>query len=231
MDDRRRLLLEWIARVAGMGLVWLAIAVWRPGILGGFWHSPRAIAAIVGGFVALVAVEWFLRRRGWPKLGRGVFYTLLIAGILAAVIPSFIDKSVHEKESDTFSNAQPAPSSSPDPGVSPPTVTGPVELGRAELSGIDHDASGTVRVARDADGRLAVRFENLDVEPGPDYYIWLVPGEDRENTDGGANLGRIKANKGDQEYQADADFTADVPVTVLIWCRAFAVPVGNATIS
>ncbi|NUS72821.1 MAG: DM13 domain-containing protein [Corynebacteriales bacterium] len=227
-QDQKRLAIEWAARLVGMGLVWAAIAIWRPGILGGLWHSPRAITAIVVGFAVLVGIEWLLRQRGWPKVGRGVFYSLLIIGIVAAVAPSFINKTVNEKESDTFRDAQAAPSADASSSAPP---TSPIELGQAELSGIDHRASGTVRVVQDVDGRMAVRFENLDVEPGPDYFMWLVPGEDRDSPDDGSNMGRIKANKGDQEYRADADFRADRPLTVLIWCRAFAVPVANATIS
>jgi hypothetical protein len=116
--------------------------------------------------------------------------------------------------------------------VTPETTApaAPVELGRGELHGIDHRASGDVRVVRDVDGSLALRFENLDVEPGPDYFVYLVPGRDRENTDGGTRIDHLAANLGEQNYFAPDDLRLETPLTVLIWCRAFAVPVAGATI-
>lgn len=233
--DKRELLRKWGPRVVVLGLIWAAVAVWRPGIIGGFTHSPRAIALIIAGLAFAIGLEWVIRRKGWHKWATAAFYAVIIVGVLGAVIPSFIDKSVHEAESEVFRDATAGRPLEPGgPATSPPMPmmdTGPVELGEAEVEGIDHRASGTVRVVRDGDGQLHVRFEGLDVEPGPDYFIWLVPGTDRDNTDNGANLGHIKANKGDQEYQAPDDFRAEQPLTVLIWCRAFAVPVGNATIA
>lgn len=239
--SRRTLAIEWGIRVLlGLGLV-AALAIWRPGILGGTIHSFRAMALMTGVFVLAVAAEWWLRRRGARAIvWRGVFYVTMGLAVAGGVVPSFISKSVHDDESDLFSRARmaresapmspavsPGPSSAPGPSSTP---AGPVELGRAELSGVDHRASGDVRVARDADGRLGVRFENLDVEPGPDYFVYLVPGADKRNTDDGTRLDNLRAPKGDQEYLAPDDLRMDTPLTVLIWCRAFAVPVANATI-
>nr|MDT0665613.1 DM13 domain-containing protein [Micromonospora sp. DSM 115978] len=70
----------------------------------------------------------------------------------------------------------------------------------------------------------------LDVEPGPDYFVELVPGADRRSPDGGVRLDALKGNLGNQNYPVSADVQVTTPTTVLIWCRAFAVPIGNATI-
>ncbi|MGH3545865.1 MAG: DM13 domain-containing protein [Mycobacteriales bacterium] len=225
--SRTSLLTEWGIRSVLAVLLVAFLAIWQPGILGGALNSTRAVAFIALVFLVAVGLEWWLRRRGaQPLWWRGAFYVIMGIAVGVGVLPAYYSTTVTETESATFRDAQPVPTQTT--GATP---AGPVELGRAELAGIDHRASGTVRVARDKAGRIAVRFEDLDVEPGPDYYIWVVPGNDKEGTDKGIQLGRIKANKGDQEYASSEKLALDRPITVLIWCRAFATPIGNATIA
>ena len=68
------------------------------------------------------------------------------------------------------------------------------------------------------------------MQPGPDYDLYIVPGEDREDTKGGIRLGDLRGNRGTQFYDVPAG--ADLengPWTVLVWCQTFAVPVAGAT--
>jgi hypothetical protein len=105
-----------------------------------------------------------------------------------------------------------------------------VEVGRAQLVGIDHDATGGARLIRLADGSHLLRLEDLQVEPGPDYHVHLVPGASRDDPSGGVRLDKLKGNRGDQNYPVAADVAVETPTTVLIWCRAFAVPIASATL-
>jgi Electron transfer DM13 len=103
-------------------------------------------------------------------------------------------------------------------------------VGRARLQGIDHRASGEVLLASGTDGSYVVRLERLDVEPSPDYQVYLVPGSAADPS-GGVRLDHLLGNRGSQNYPVPATAGTTVrPVTVLIWCRAFAVPVAAATI-
>lgn len=45
-------------------------------------------------------------------------------------------------------------------------------------------------------GSHIVRLASLDVEPGPDYQVHLVPGAGRVRPDAGVHLGPLRANKG-----------------------------------
>jgi len=140
----------------------------------------------------------------------------------------------------------PATTSVPQPAAvpSPPTVpttavpataptlppAGPTRLTAGSLEGIDHGASGSAALYRLDDGSHIVRLEDIDIQSGPDYFVHLVPGVDRRSPSGGVDLGPLKGNRGSQNYTIPADVdVAAGPFTVLVWCRAFAVPVANAT--
>ena len=68
------------------------------------------------------------------------------------------------------------------------------------IHGIDHRASGTAVIYRQPDGSLVVGLEDIDIQPGPDYDVYVVPGADREDTDGGIRLDDLRGNKGTQYY-------------------------------
>jgi hypothetical protein len=86
------------------------------------------------------------------------------------------------------------------------------------------------RLIQVADGELLVRFEGLDVENGPDYVVYLVPGTDQRAPGDGVFLGELRGNQGDQNYVVPAGTEAGGPQTILIWCRTFAAPVANASV-
>jgi len=105
-------------------------------------------------------------------------------------------------------------------------------LGTGRVAGINHKGAGRAALIRLTDGAHVVRFEGLDVDNAPDMRVWLVQGSDRKTTGDGVDLGKLKGNRGNQNYSAPAG-TAVTPGewTVLIWCRAFAVPIANATVT
>ena len=125
------------------------------------------------------------------------------------------------------------------PGVSMqlfPTTTAtttapqPRVVASAPIHGIDHRASGTVRVYEQPSGALVVGLEEIDIQPGPDYDLYVVPGPDREDLDGAIRLDDLRGNKGTQYYDVPA--AADLAPgewTVLVWCETFDVPIAGAT--
>jgi len=117
----------------------------------------------------------------------------------------------------------------PAPTTAATAAAGPVRLRSAALHGIDHRASGTASIIRTPDGRHVVGLEEIDIEPGPDYRVYVVPGRTERTSDGAVELDALRGNQGTQFY----DVPGDVDVgsgewTVLVWCKRFAVPVAAA---
>ena len=105
-----------------------------------------------------------------------------------------------------------------------------MRVSTGSLRGIDHDASGTASVYRLPDGGFVVGLEDIDIEPGPDYQVYVVPGTDRESPGDGTHLDGLRGNQGTQYYDVPAGLGDVGPEwTVLVWCRAFGVPIAAAT--
>jgi len=105
-----------------------------------------------------------------------------------------------------------------------------VAVRSAEIHGIDHRASGSAVVYQQPDASFVVGLECIDIQPGPDYDVYVVPGADRESLGDAIRLDDLRGNKGTQYYvvPAGTDLTGG-PWTVLVWCETFDVPVAGAT--
>jgi hypothetical protein len=154
----------------------------------------------------------------------------VIAFLAYTILPAFRVSTVNDALPDPAAGVPSAPTPTPTPTTTPTQPQTGV-LARGRLAGIDHRASGRVTLVRLTGDRLLVRLEGLDVEAGPDYQVHLLPGAGRTSPEGGVKLARLKANRGNQNYPVPTGTTVSGPQTVLIWCRAFAVPVANASLS
>ncbi|TAK68267.1 MAG: hypothetical protein EPO13_12005 [Actinomycetota bacterium] len=122
--------------------------------------------------------------------------------------------------------------SSPSPGS--PTV-----LAAGTLLSHEHQTTGSVRLLSLPDGRRVLRIENLDTSNGPDLKVWLSDAPVIDSSDGWhvfddgrwLDLGPLKGNVGNQNYDvpAGADLTGLTSVT--IWCDRFDVSFGAARLA
>ena len=90
-----------------------------------------------------------------------------------------------------------------------------------------HNAEGQVVVIQLSDSSSILRLEDLKSTNGPDLYVYL-------STDKAAsdfiNLGKLKGNMGNQNYEIPEGTDLSKYNNVLIWCRAFSVLFGSAEI-
>ncbi|MDH3755269.1 MAG: DM13 domain-containing protein [Acidimicrobiia bacterium] len=116
----------------------------------------------------------------------------------------------------------------------PPAAAEPVLLGAGQFVGLaGHSGTGDAGIFQNPDGSLVLRFENFDIENGPDLEVYLVPGPDQTSLpEGSIHLGALKGNIGDQNYELPPGTElAPGEYTVLVWCEAFSVEFVGATIA
>ena len=144
----------------------------------------------------------------------------IAAGIIAGAIvilgisPYFYNTEVNEELPSVMENSD----------VQQMTVASGTFVGVGD--GI-HDASGDAKILS-SDGTKFLRLENFQSTNGPDLYVYLAT--DTEASDF-VNLGRLKANMGNQNYEVPSDVDLSKYNQVLIWCQAFSVLFGNAELS
>lgn len=121
----------------------------------------------------------------------------------------------------------------------PEESKGPEVLARGELISHEHATEGTVRVLRLADGSRVLRLEDLATSNGPDLRVWVTDAPVREGKAGWhvfddgryESLGRLKGNRGSQNYALPGDLDLGDYTSVSIWCDRFDVSFGAAKLS
>jgi len=140
-------------------------------------------------------------------------------------------KNMTQKEKDMIMNQFSKQNSTVDENMSQTTTpkeTKPLMGNFVDAGDGFHKVEGVAKVVNLADGKTFLRLENLKATNGPDLYVYL-------STDKGVsdfvNLGRLKGNIGNQNYEIPAGTDLAKYDTVLIWCKAFSTLFGSAKLS
>ena len=118
------------------------------------------------------------------------------------------------------------------------TMSGNTEtvLASGKFHGVAHESSGQARIYQLADGKRILRFTNFATSNGPDVHVYLVAANDAADSDtvkksGFREIGSLKGNIGDQNYELPADIDLGKYRAVTIWCQRFGVNFGTAPLS
>ena len=81
-----------------------------------------------------------------------------------------------------------------------------------------------------------LRFTNFETSNGPDVHVYLVATKDASDSDtvrqaGFVELGSLKGNLGDQNYELASDLDLNKYRAVTIWCKRFSVNFATAPLS
>lgn len=90
-----------------------------------------------------------------------------------------------------------------------------------------HNAEGIAKIIRLGDGSTTIlRFENFKSTNGPDVHVYLST--NKKTASDFVDLGRLKANNGNQNYNIPTGTELSKYKAVLIWCQPFSVLFGSA---
>lgn len=166
-------------------------------------HGPRKRRTIIAAVaVVVVAIAWYLFR---PEL-------------------LFVNKSVNEG----FPAASAATGQADSAG-------GYTTLSTGMFRGIAHETEGTATIHQLQGGKRVLRLTGFKTSNGPDVHVYLVAADDAADNDtvtsaGFVDLGSLKGNVGDQNYDLPANLDLQKYRAVTIWCKRFGVNFGTAAI-
>ncbi len=214
-------------RLAAVPAVAVAVAagVWLTGavltedatiamVLTGLWFG-------LAGAVALF-VGWRWRPLAIPVVGAYLVTATALGGYL--MFSSTVDKVVNEDVVVALPRVSATSPASASPSSAP---TAPVQIAGGRFMTQAHDTSGLASLIEQPTGERVVTLTRFETDPGPDLRVYLVPDPGGSVKDA-VDLGGLKGNKGNQQFDVPADAEAGA---VVIWCRAFTVAFGTATLT
>ena len=98
-----------------------------------------------------------------------------------------------------------------------------------------HKASGRATIYQEADGKLLLRLTDFKTSNGPDVHVILIAAKDADDdanflksSTERVELGTLKGNEGDQNYEIPSDTDLSRFQTVSIYCERFNANFGAA---
>ena len=109
-------------------------------------------------------------------------------------------------------------------------------LATGRFHSVSHETSGVATIHQLGDGKRLVRFTMFETSNGPDVRVYLVAAKDATDNDtvtraGFVDLGAMKGNKGDQNYEVPTNTDLSQYQSVTIWCRRFGVNFATAPLT
>ena len=98
------------------------------------------------------------------------------------------------------------------------------------FEGDAHPTTGWASVLGNGTGQRFLRLEDFETDNGPDLNVYLVNSSTGDVSDH-VDLGDLKGNIGDQNYEIPADVDLTVYDEVVIWCVRFGVGFGDAVLT
>lgn len=211
----------------------------RPSLVTRLFASTTIAAAVVGGVLLAgrVAVTekmamrltglWFaivlsvgalvVRRQRQLAVPLILGYAVSALAIVAVVsVPQLGDREVSER----------VPTGVPAPQATAPTN---VQVATGQITGLAHPAAGTAAVVHLESGARALTLTDFATDNGPDLRVYLAT-QDPATGDVGefVDLGALKGNRGDQQYDIGAHVDLAEYRYVVVWSRTFTAAFASA---
>jgi hypothetical protein len=184
------------------------------------------------GAVGLACLLLFRSRRAmWPALAAFVV-TATVAGAYLGK-ETLLDDEVDENVVTAEGPAEPreaAASGAKSSARPKPAAPANVLLAQGRFSSLEHETTGLAKAIEVRGKRRVLTLTDFETDNGPDLRVYLSAGSVSQGSSGEAyrELGKLKGNVGDQQYEIPAGLDLGRFKTVLIWCKAFSAGFGLA---
>ncbi len=199
-------------------------------------ETRGAAIALVAVWLVLVGIVLLAVTRGRPDLrlaAGGTWVAVLVGTVAIGYWTGFRDTEVME---DVAMASTVASAAERDRGLgggaSPaedraPGADGPVELASGAIAGADgHSGTGTATVVERPDGARVLTLTGFEVDPGPNVEVYLTP--TTESVSDRVELGDLKGNVGDQQYEIPGDADLREYSNLVLWCTPFTTRIAVA---
>jgi hypothetical protein len=121
-------------------------------------------------------------------------------------------------------------------GMTMSAPAAPVALLTGRFHSVAHETKGTATVHDLGGGHRVLRLTEFATSNGPDVRVYLVAAKDASDNAsvtkaGFVELGKLKGNEGDQNYDVPADLDLTKYRAVTIWCYRFNVNFATAPLT
>jgi len=99
-------------------------------------------------------------------------------------------------------------------------------LASGQFHSVAHETHGTATIQDVGGGRRVLRLSEFTTSNGPDVRVYLVAAPDAKDNEtvtkaGFVELGKLKGNQGDQNYDVPDNLDLSRYRAVTIWCHRF----------
>ncbi len=177
-------------------------------------NTRKAAIAVIG--LAGAAIGWYL------------ISPLFLNTVVDEAFPPLA--TVTDSTTTTVGPTTSVPEAQTTSPTTPPTTAAPAEpelvlMGSFMDADDNHKGEGTASIY-EINGRNVLRFEDFDVTNGPDLHVYLVEDATATSLSGFGeytDLGELKGNQGNQNYDLPSTFDPAITGGVVIWCEPFQV--------
>lgn len=179
-------------------------------------------------------------RLGSLRTRTPIFVAFLVAAAIAVALAVFVvapltigRQTASERPvqlgATALPSSEPAAAASPAASAPPPLAT---RAGAFNNQGPD-PVSGNASLGRTPEGKLVLRLTDLNSTPGPDLYVYVTrvesPSGDAQ-VKNGIEVGKLKATRGDINYELDSGLDPSQFRSVVVYCKSFSVVFGFANL-
>jgi len=211
-------------------------------LLGGGWVAGALISndftvsmlltAAWVGLIGIACLALFLRRREmWPALATFAVTAAVAGTYLGAetLIDDKVDEDVVTARAPTGAERG-ADGARDERSGRRSAGEANVLLGRGRFESLEHETTGVAQAIELPGGRRVLTLTRFETDNGPDLRVYLSTADANQDSAGEdfVDLGGLKGNVGDQQYEIPRGVDLDRLTKVVVWCRAFSVGFGAA---